>query len=96
MTKSKTLPPDEALLRIAKRVNAKLPDSAMVNFYRFENPAAPLQTGMVFSCGSHRYNVVKAGAPGDDSADQIVRMVNDWIASIRPASRWTEDPDEAA
>jgi hypothetical protein len=96
MTKSKILPPDAPLVALAKIVNPRVaPLGAMVNFYRIENPDAPMQTGMVFSCGAHRYNMVKAGAPGNDMADQIVSTVNDWIADIRPASRWTEDQVEA-
>jgi hypothetical protein len=92
MTKSKALPPDEALQRLAKIINAKLPDGAMVNFYRLEEP---MRTGMVFSFGVHRHNEVKAGAPGEDSVDQIVQLVKDWIANNQPASKWTEDQIEA-
>jgi hypothetical protein len=93
--KPNNLPPDEALLKLAALVNAKLRDGAMVNFYRIEDPDKPAQTGMIFSFGGHRKVVVKPGRPGDDSADQIVRWINDWIVNTPSASKWTEDASEA-
>jgi hypothetical protein len=95
MKKPNNAPPDEALQKLAALVNAKLPEGAMVNFYRIENPDEPAQTGMIFSFGGHRKVVVKPGRPGDDSADQIVRWINDWIGSTPPASKWTDNVKEA-
>ncbi len=93
MAQSKALPPDEALLRLAKLINAELPGGAMVNFYRLEEPA---RTGMVFSYAGQRHvEEPKPGAPDKDSVDQIVRMIIDWISGLPAANKWTEDQVEA-
>ena len=93
----KRLPPDANLQSLAKRVNARLRDvDGGVNFYLIEHTDGSHETGMVFQCGVRRAVVYSRATYGDADADDIVRSVNDWINDIRPTSKWTEDPKDAA
>lgn len=96
MDKPKPLPPDASLQSLARLVNPRLADiGASVNFYRLEHPDR-IDTGIIFSCGVRRANVVTQAALGDGDADEIVANVKQWVADLRPESKWTSDPNEAA
>lgn len=93
----KHLPPDASLLALARKVNARLPQGASVNFYRIEQPDSySPHTGIVYQHGVRRANVVTQQMLTEHDADEILKGVNEWIDNIRPESRWTTDPGEAA
>lgn len=97
MDNPKLLPPDAPLQSLARLVNPRLADiGASVNFYRIQNPDDRIDTGIVFSCGVRRAPFVTQARLGDDDADQIVANVKRWVAEMRPESKWTGDPSEAA
>jgi hypothetical protein len=91
MTIEKPLPPDEKLQKLAGLVNAKLLDSARVNFHRYPNGS----TGAVFQCGGHSHLEVFNAALVEDDADLIVRKIKEWMNGVQPANKWTEDQVEA-
>jgi hypothetical protein len=85
-----------ALMRLQASVNAKLPDSRMVNLFGLEWPDGRIQTGITFSSGTNRSTRFIDEPLSDDDRDKIVDQVERWIGGIRPMSNWTEDPSEAA
>ncbi len=90
-------PPDVSLQSLARLINPRLANiGASVNFYRLEYPDQRIDTGIVFSCGERRANVVTQTPLGEADADEIVANVNAWVAELRPESKWTTDPNEAA
>lgn len=93
----KQLAPDASLLALARKVNARLPQGASVNFYRLARPESEsTDTGIVFQFGVRRANVVTPQMLAEYDADNVVKSVTEWIENIRPESRWTSDPSEAA
>lgn len=96
MDKPKPLPPNASLLSLSRLVNPRLADiGASVNFYRIQHPDR-IDTGIVFSCGVRRTPFVTQARLSDDDADAIVENVKRWLADLRPESKWTSDPSEAA
>jgi hypothetical protein len=96
MTKPKPLPPDANLLALARIVNARLPPSAAVNFYRLVHEDGREQTGIIYQVGLRRAVVMSQGSLGEGDADEIVKAVNEWSERQSQESRWTTDPKEAA
>ena len=90
-------PPDASLQSLARLINPRLANiGASVNFYRIEHPDQSIDTGIIFSCGARRANVVTQTPLGEADADEIVANVNAWVGELRPESKWTTDPNEAA
>jgi hypothetical protein len=95
--KSIPRPPDAPLQSLARLINHRLANiGASVNFYRIEHPDQRIDTGIIFSCGPRRANVVTQTPLGEADADDIVANVNAWVAELRPESKWTTDPNEAS
>lgn len=94
--KPKPFQPSDALQRLAASVNARLPDSGMVNFFGLAWPDGRIQTGIIFSCGVNRSTRIVDEAPDEEDADKIVGQINGWMGGLQPASNWTDDPSEAA
>jgi hypothetical protein len=94
----KRLPPDAPLVALASLINGHLaPLSASVNFFRIEHSdGGGMQTGIIYQCGPRRAVVITRAYLGEGDADEIVRGVTEWVADIRPESKWTADPKEAA
>jgi hypothetical protein len=88
---------DEDLQRLERLVNAKLlPSGSRVNFfYRLWQPDGPIETVATFQYADQRKNVATRDKYDDDDADKIVQLVNEWIGSAQPVSKWTEDLSEA-
>ena len=95
MDKPKTLPPDAGLVRLACDVNARL-KGASVSFYLIQHQHGGSETGIIFQCGGRRALVKTRNCLGDGDADELVKSVNEWAGQIRPESKWTADPSEAA
>jgi len=94
---TKHLPPDAAMLELAKVVNAKLKPLASINLYRIENDDGSKLTGIVFECGSRRANVTTRNEMSAHDAPDLIRSAEEWIGRRRGASdRWSTDPDDAA
>jgi hypothetical protein len=95
--KEKQLPPDASQLRLAALVNGRLNGvNGQVNFFNIDRADGSIETGIVFSCGVRRAVVKTRAMLGDADADELVRNVTEWINDMRPQSKWTTDPQEAA
>jgi len=93
---AKLLPPDANLLALARIINARLPPSAAVNFYRLAHEDGREQTGIIYQVGLRRAVVMSQGSLGEGDADEIVKAVNEWSERQSQESRWTTDPQAAA
>ena len=95
MDKPKPFPPDANLTALAKIINARLPPSAAVNFYRVLHQDGREQVGIVYQAGLRRAIVLTHSGLGEGDADEIVKAVNEWAERQSHGSRWTTDPKEA-
>jgi hypothetical protein len=77
-------------------INARLPPSAAVNFYRIAHEDGREQTGIIYQAGLRRAIVMAQGEVGDGDADEIVKAVNEWANRQSQESRWTTDPKETS
>lgn len=96
MNKPKSLPPDANLIGLARIINARLPPSFAVNFYRIIHEDDREQVGIVYQAGLRRAIVLTHSGLGEGDADEIVRAVNEWAERQSQESRWTVDPKEAS
>jgi hypothetical protein len=89
------LAPDAPLQNLAKLVNARLPNGARVNFCRLPQADGVMKTGITFQLGSKRFPFDTDAMVDEDSADTILRMVEERIDKVGHQNAWTEDdPDE--
>jgi hypothetical protein len=96
MDKSKVLPPDADLQRLAAAVNAKLEPGIAVNFFRAVEVDGSVETGVVYQCGDRRACVRTRQLMTEDDADTILQGITAWVANVQFSNRWTADPKEAA
>lgn len=94
--KTKNLPPDAELVRLAARINARLERGTAVNFFRTEYPDGSAETGIIFQCGDRRAVMRTRNMLGDGDAEDLLRSITAWVANMQYQHRWTLDPKEAA
>lgn len=91
----KMLPPDDALLGLAKIVNAALKPDAGLTTYRLEADDRSVQNVMIYQYGSRRATVTTRNVLTAHDAPEIIKAIREWIERVRPTGRWTLDPEDA-
>lgn len=88
-------PPDEALDKLAKVVNKKLPQGVSINLYRVAHDDGPEETGIVYCCGAIRSSQRTREMLTEHDAPRLISAVTGWAAQAQAMNRWTTDPSDA-
>jgi hypothetical protein len=95
MDKPRDLPPDQRLLSLAARINAKVPSGTQINFFRREWPDGRTATGIIYQFGDRRHPRLSFNELKDEHVPGIVKDMLTWAGKVQQSSRWTEDLSEA-
>lgn len=96
MDKTKILPPDPDLHRLAALVNARLEPGIAVHFFRAVEMDGGTETGIVYQCGDRRACVRTRDVLSDGDVDTILQGIIAWVANVQFSNRWSSDPKDAA
>jgi hypothetical protein len=81
----------------AVEVNRRLAGTgaSVVAFTQVDSDKQPKSYGLTFQCGSKRHTITADAPFCYDAPDDVVRRVQQWMAQVGNADRWTTDLEKA-